>query len=101
MPDGNGKYGTASDRIPSKVVKTSPVEPTASTGTRETDNTRWQSSKTIYDPCHPGYRVPDGGSEGVWSKAFGSSEDFPAYENKNGGFDLGTSGDCYPSSGLL
>lgn len=31
-----------------------------------TDNTRWQSSKTIYDPCPAGWRVPDGGSKGVW-----------------------------------
>ena len=30
------------------------------------DNTRWQSSKTIYDPCPAGWRVPDGGSKGVW-----------------------------------
>ena len=25
------------------------------------DNTRWQSEKTIYDPCPAGWRVPDGG----------------------------------------
>ena len=25
------------------------------------DNTRWQSDKTIYDPCPSGWRVPDGG----------------------------------------
>ena len=33
------------------------------------DNTRWQSVKTIYDPCPAGWRVPDGGTEGVWCKA--------------------------------
>ena len=33
------------------------------------DNTRWQSTKTIYDPCPPGWRVPDGGPDGVWCKA--------------------------------
>lgn len=33
------------------------------------DNTRWQSEKTMYDPCPPGWRVPDGGAEGVWCKA--------------------------------
>ncbi len=37
------------------------------------DNSRWQSSKTIYDPCPAGWRVPDGGSNGVWCKAFGTS----------------------------
>ena len=40
------------------------------------DNTLWQSSKTIYDPCPPGWRVPDGGESGVWSKAVGSKESF-------------------------
>ena len=32
------------------------------------DNTRWQAEKTIYDPCPAGYRVPDGGENGVWAK---------------------------------
>lgn len=27
---------------------------------------RWSSSKTKYDPCPPGWRVPDGGASGVW-----------------------------------
>ncbi len=46
------------------------------TGSSSTDNTRWQTSdktKGLYDPCPAGYRVPDGGSNGVWSKAFGTS----------------------------
>ena len=38
------------------------------------DNTRWQAEKTIYDPCPAGYRVPDGGENGVWAKASGESE---------------------------
>lgn len=32
------------------------------------DNTLWQSAKTKYDPCPPGWRVPDGGDEGIWAK---------------------------------
>ena len=44
------------------------------TGSSSTDNTRWQSSKTVYDPCPAGWRVPDGGESGVWSKAFGTSD---------------------------
>ena len=46
------------------------------TGSESTDNTRWttsESSKSIYDPCPAGWRVPDGGDNGVWSKALGSS----------------------------
>ena len=42
-----------------------------------TDNTfRWTTSKkakSIYDPCPPGWRVPDGGTAGVWAKALGST----------------------------
>ena len=30
-------------------------------GKPDYDNTRWQSEKTIYDPCPAGWRVPDGG----------------------------------------
>ena len=29
----------------------------------------WHSTKTLNDPCPRGWRVPDGGSEGVWAKA--------------------------------
>ena len=39
-------------------------------------NESWASLKTIYDPCPHGWRVPDGGEEGVWSKALGSSSSF-------------------------
>lgn len=41
-----------------------------------TDNGRWNSSKTIYDPCPAGWKVPDGGKSGVWATAAGTSEDF-------------------------
>lgn len=33
------------------------------------NNDLWKSSKTIYDPCPVGWRVPDGGAKGVWSRA--------------------------------
>ena len=52
------------------------------TGSSSTDNTRWttsESNKSIYDPCPAGWRVPDGGSNGVWSKACGSSSYFEGY----------------------
>ena len=33
--------------------------------------------KSIYDPCPPGWRVPDGGADGIWAKALGgTSYDF-------------------------
>ena len=43
------------------------------------DNTRWATSdkdKSIYDPCPVGWRLPDGGEDGVWGKAFGPSYDY-------------------------
>ena len=75
-----------------------------------TDNTRWQSSKTVYDPCPAGWRVPDGGESGVWSKAFGTSSSWTTssnWDSANYGMDfsktdkkLGSSGPIwYPASG--
>ena len=75
-----------------------------------TDNTRWRSSKTVYDPCPAGWRVPDGGSSGVWSKAFGigsywSTSYYWEYANHGTDFSktdkkLGSSGPIwYPASG--
>ena len=52
------------------------------TGDSSTDNTRWttsESTKSIYDPCPAGWRVPDGGDNGVWSKSLGSSSNFYKY----------------------
>ncbi len=51
------------------------------TGSEDTDDTRWttsesESEKSIYDPCPAGWRVPDGGEGGIWSKAKGSSSDY-------------------------
>ena len=75
------------------------------TGSSSTDDTRWQSAKTIYDPCPVGWRVPDGGSDGVWSKALGSSSSYSgAYDSTNEGMNFsGNFGDAstiwYPASG--
>jgi hypothetical protein len=79
------------------------------TGSDSTDNTRWTESispKSIYDPCPSGWRVPDGGANGVWSKALGSSDyiaDYP-YDSTNEGMNFsGKFGSAtiiwYPASG--
>ncbi len=42
------------------------------TGSEDTDDTRWTPSgsvKSIYDPCPAGWRVPDGGTDGIWKKS--------------------------------
>ena len=78
------------------------------TGSFSTDNTRWtesSSEKSVYDPCPAGWRVPDGGENGVWSKALGSSSEFVyIYNDTNKGMNLsgkfGSSSTIwYPASG--
>lgn len=79
-----------------------------------TDNTRWQMSdkvKGVYDPCPVGYRVPDGGDEGIWAKAFGTSSKWETSSNwdaTNKGMDfgatdkkLGSGSIWYPAAGSL
>ena len=75
------------------------------------DNSLWttsESNKSIYDPCPAGWRVPDGGSNGVWSKALGSSSSFTnssLYNSTNEGMNFsGKFGSAstiwYPASGF-
>ena len=66
------------------------------------DNTLWTTSdktKSIYDPCPVGWRVPDGGSNGIWSKAgFADTE----YDSTNKGISFSISSSSttwYPASG--
>ena len=79
------------------------------TGSSTTDNTRWTTStakKSIYDPCPSGWRVPDGGDDGIWSTAAGSSSYFNyAFDDTNKGMNFsGKFGSAstiwYPASGL-
>lgn len=81
------------------------------TGSSTTDNTRWTTStatKSIYDPCPSGWRVPDGGNNGIWAKALGSSSDFKdalLYDSANEGMNFsGKFGSdqtiWYPASGF-
>ena len=70
------------------------------------NNELWSSSKTIYDPCPLGWRIPDGGDNGIWSKACGYLSYFIPEMNDiyNGGVNLsGYFGDdqiiCYPAPG--
>ena len=60
-------------------------------GSNGIDNTRWQSQKTIYDPCPPGWRVPDGGAEGLWYKAgipTGGGFPYPASDYAKAGITI-------------
>ena len=53
----------------------------------------WGSVKTIYDPCPPGYRVPDGGDDGVWKAA---GFDTAPRKFSDGIFYFGVRGDGSP-----
>ena len=72
------------------------------TGDSSTDNTRWTTSETaksIYDPCPAGWRVPDGGSNGIWSKA---GFYYTTYDSTNEGISFSISSPSttwYPASG--
>ena len=47
----------------------------------------------MYDPCPPGYRVPDGGTDGIWYKAFGGTNLFyKTFDSKTIGANFGSSG---------
>lgn len=66
------------------------------------DNTLWTTSdktKSIYDPCPAGWRVPDGGSNCIWSKA---GFDYTTYDSTNEGISFSISSPSttwYPASG--
>ncbi len=70
------------------------------TGSSVADDTRWQSVKTIYDPCPPGYRVPDGGDESIWKQSLNIYGNHPSYDTSNEGYNFGN-GIWYPASGIL
>ena len=54
-------------------------------------DTYWQSEKTVYDPCPSGWRVPDGGENGIWAKAIGSFSDM----RESSLFDNTSNGMCF------
>ena len=61
----------------------------------------WQPEKTVFDPCPSGWRVPNGGENGVWMKAGCSMA--PKFDSINNGimFDSGESipAAWYPAAG--
>lgn len=59
------------------------------TGDKSRDNTRWNKEKGEYDPCPPGWKVPDGN---FWTTAFGRSDysfdGYKMWDGENYGFHL-------------
>lgn len=79
------------------------------TGSASTDTTRWttsETSKSIYDPCPDGWRVPDGpkSKDGWWYKdgVWGCAGFRTGYDNFNYGYSFSISSPSttwYPASG--
>ena len=61
----------------------------------------WSASKSAYDPCPVGYRVPDGGPSGIWSTAFANDGTSVWYDtSKCKKYSFTASGECwYPAAG--
>ena len=63
-------------------------------GSQFVDDSRWtelDQVKSVYDPCPPGWRVPDGDKNSVWGKAVASSLDYSEeslYDNINEGINF-------------
>ena len=73
------------------------------TGNNTTDNTRWtesENAKSVYDPCPAGWRVPDGGTDGIWKTA---GFDDPTFDATNMGKIFSNNGIeiWYPAAGYL
>ena len=63
---------------------------------------RWTTSdrtKSIYDPCPAGWRVPDGGEDGVWAKAGFFDNNFVGIANEEAMFYISSSTTAYPLAG--
>ena len=61
----------------------------------------WQSKKTAYDPCPAGWRVPDGGNNGIWKSAGFA---YTTFDDTNRGISFSISSPettWYPASGYL
>ena len=61
----------------------------------------WQSKKTAYDPCPAGWRVPDGGDNGIWKTAGFADTTFDS-TNRGISFSISSpEATWYPASGFL
>lgn len=95
-----------------EVNKNSSMSPAAAEQTPMTFYTKgfigsgsWELKKTAYDPCPAGWRVPDGGKNGIWVIASGDTTEFRKYSGSNGLNFSGTFGSdeiiWFPAAGYL
>lgn len=82
------------------------ANPTTHYEKRTINPTLWTSDKTVYDPCPLGWRIPDGGPDGVWHKASHGRQkpsEYGDYDNHGWDFMGYLSDDhiWYPAVGTL
>ena len=73
--------------------------------TSNNNYTLWSSTKTVYDPCPVGYRIPSANSNGIWNTAAGS-QSMPSWNSTLHGCNFAgvftSSEECwYPAAGQL
>ena len=100
-----GTWSTSSESItPAKAEQNPTTFYTGWDGNYMPDGS-WASTKTAYDPCPAGWRVPDGGTSGIWATAKGSSDSFSinsGFYGLNFGGVFGSAETIwYPASGYL
>lgn len=104
---GHGTIGYATANPTTFIASNSINDDWYYTGDSSTDDTRWTTSETtksIYDPCPVGWRIPDD----VWSRALGLSGNnylYGSFDKTNKGMDFSAKlGDdtviWYPATGL-
>ena len=95
-----GTWETSSTQITNALAISNPT--TFFTGSSNyLPDANWQSKKTAYDPCPAGWRVPDGGDNGIWKTAGFADTTF---DSTNRGISFSISSPettWYPASGYL
>lgn len=95
-----GTWETSSTQITNALAISNPT--TFFTGDNNIlPDANWQSKKTAYDPCPAGWRVPDGGNNGIWKSAGFANTSF---DSTNRGISFSISSPettWYPASGYL
>ena len=95
-----GTWETSSTQITNALAISNPT--TFFTGSSNyLPDANWQSKKTAYDPCPAGWRVPDGGDNGIWKSAGFA---YTTFDDTNRGISFSISSPettWYPASGYL
>ena len=95
-----GTWKTSSTQITNALAISNPTTFFTGSGNYLPD-ANWQSKKTAYDPCPAGWRVPDGGENGIWKSAGFANTSF---DDTNRGYSFSISSPettWYPASGCL